>query len=222
MFLSTTRTTESREMSSALFDFGELYFISWANTESWKKVVEACWIELFCILNIYICVSSYWKSLRDHFFLPKGGLLSNADPSPSTPSKFEPSICLVFFVEAMLAASPFCWSARPLAHLYPSRCLAPLVLREPCARAACPWVDRALTLWWRTRAAQPGAWKQLTADSEGRASHPRISLQLAAASLSHNPLLGLLQSFQQTLSGKKMSCKIEIDWFGCRKGSSTC
>lgn len=155
MFLSTTRTTESREMSFALFEFEELCFISWANTESWKKVVEACWTELFCILNIYICVSSCWESPRDHFFPPKGGLLPNADPSPSTPSKFEPSVCLVFFVEATLAASPFCWSARPLAHLYPSRCLARLVPREPCARVARPWVDRALPLWWRTGAAQP-------------------------------------------------------------------
>lgn len=83
--------------------------------------------------------------------------------------------------------------------------------RAPGAVAACPWVDSALTLWWRTWAARPRAWKQLTADSEGRASHPRISLQLAAASLSHNPLLGLLQSFQQTLSEKKMSCK-DKDW----------
>lgn len=66
------------------------------------------------------------------------------------------------------------------------------------------------------------ACEQLTADSEGRASHPRISLQLAAASLSHNPLLGLLQSFQQTLSEKKMSCKIKIDWFKRREGSPTC
>lgn len=84
----------------------------------------------------------------------------------------------------------------------------------------------------RARSLRPGlqlpstrAGDQLTADSEGT-GRPRICSQLAAASLSQNPLLGLLQSFQQPLNWgeekKEMPCKREMDWFADRKGSPTC
>lgn len=84
--------------------------------------------------NLHWCFKLLEKSKEGgHLFFPKGSLLSNADPSPSTPSKLELSLCLVFFVEAMLTASPFCLSARPLAAWCPSRCLAQLRAWPGCA-----------------------------------------------------------------------------------------
>ena len=212
------RTTKSREISFAWFGFEELYFIGpflGKNKKGKSSRALLNWAVLHFFFNLHWCFKLVLKSMEIVFFSPTKGserVLSH----PTQPSKFKlllSSRVPSFFLGSVAAASPL---ASLEAHAL--RCVSRAWLRSPDSPPA------------GSRAARPGdaagrpstgAWKQLTADS-GDASHPRISLQLAAASRSHNPLLGLLQSFQQTLSEKKMSWELKVDWSECRKGSPTC